>query len=252
MSTHGDSGILCAITEGCDQPRAEQLYTPIRVIVAGASFETINGSVQDRPHTSEYLQAIMAPLGHVLKHIGAPGASVVDLTAAITAHEANILNADDDWYKADAGILGLSGAQIQDSYAPPYTTLAEVSTAIDAFARYTHRQYAIRPPRTVGIDWCWIRSYGQFTDAKWDAYVDAWDAHMAANHPDVGVIDAYAVWEDSKEYAFAYAPWGDWHLSTESAARGARVIWDRIRSEITPQEYYPPDWSPILCPEIPK
>ncbi len=225
------------------------LYSPIRIILCGASFEQINGSLQDRPHTGEYLQAIMAPQGHVLKVISTPGALCSDFTQAITDHESNILNPANPWYKADVGILGLSGEQIGDSNTgPPYTTLAEISRSLEAFQTYTHKQYALRVFSSRGLDWCWIRA-GQpdFSDAKWDAYGTAWDQYMAENHPDVEVIDCYEGLTDSKEYSAIFVPWGDWHVSTASARVAAERIWAQVLRSVSAQAYYPTDWSPETC-----
>lgn len=245
-------GIVDAITTGISA-QTNGPYAPLRVVMAGASYEMINGSVQDRPHTSEYLQAIMAPQGHVFRMLGNPGASCTELYDQIVAHEANILNAEVPSFRVDAGILGLSGEQIGDSQGEPYNTLATISLALDAFANYSRKVYAIKPPRTEGVDWCYIRNPGWFTDAKWDAYIASWVAHLEANHPDVGIIDAYDVWTDSKEYAPGYSPWGDWHLSTASAARGARNIWARISGELSPIDYTPDGFlPPDTCPEIPR
>ncbi len=246
-------GIIAAISGETPAPPTTS-YTPLRVIMAGASFETINGSIQDRPHTAEYLQAIMAPLGHVLKMIGAPGSDQDTLTQTILDHKANVVNiAELPTYRADAGVLGLTGEIIGDSYAEPYTTLPKIGEAIDAFD-YVRKVYAIRPPNTVGIDWCYIRvgSAGQFTDAKWALFLSAWDDYMATNYPEVGIIDAYANWTDSKEYAPGYLPWGDWHLSTASAAAGARIIWARVSSELSPVDYTPADYVPDVCEDTPR
>ncbi len=244
-------GITSAIT-GESSPLPSVPYTPLRVIMCGASFETINGSMQDRPHTAEHLQAIMAPLGHMLRTIGDPGATCDGLTEAIVAHRSNVVNDDNEsYYKVDAGVIGLSGEQPQDSFDPPYDTLAKISEQIAAFD-YARKLYMIKPMSTVGADWCFIRQGGQFTDAKWQSYITAWEDYIATNHPEVSVIDAYLNLKDSKEYGTVFGIYGDWHITTTNCAVGARIIWDRISSELSPVDYTPPGFVPDTCPEIPR
>ena len=250
MSTVDVLGIIAALAN--ETPSAPTgIYTPMRVVMAGASFETTNACEHCRPHTHEHLQAIMAPKGHVLKSIGDPGALMQDIVDEIVAYQdtiQNVLNAS--YYRIDAGIVGLSGEQISDSYAEPYTTLALVSDAVEGFEAYARKVYALRPASVRDVDWCFIRNVPSFTDDGWEDYIAAWDAHMAANHPDVGIIDAYAGFTDSKNYGVNYEPWGDWHLSTASAQVAAKRIWERLEAEIVPVNYNPEGWEPESCPEL--
>ena len=211
-------------------------YTPARYNLIGASFVTINGTSSDLPHTGEYLQQLASARGEVLVVDGLPGDLVSDFVTHCTTRRDIILGPNQPaGYKMDKAVLGLSGEQIQDSCdGGEYTTFPLMDQCFALMREYATKAYALRPMPFRGRDVGYLRNNTCLDDDLADLYIAEWDAHMLANNPDVGIIDCYYDWVDSKVEAPVYDPWGDWHLDTRSAYRAATRILETLTMDNTP------------------
>jgi hypothetical protein len=117
-----------------------------------------------------------------------------------------------------------------------YVTLPKINKALDLMQDCCHKVYAIMPPAIDGLELGWMRARG-WDESNWDPYRAAW-AKDIGGREDVTLIEAYKGWEDSKDLCspdgnppYCYAPYGDWHLSTESARTAAIRIYERVLSD---------------------
>lgn len=235
--------ILCfvlAALAGCSAMADSGDITNRKIYLVGASFEHVDGSIQDKPHTLQHLQALAAGHGDVVVGDGRPGDFVANWYDPIQIRGGRTRNADFPDYRIHACVLGLSGEQIADGIehesTGQYETLPKIHHALDLMQQTCRRVYAIVPPPIDGLELGWIRQHG-WDESNWEPYRSAWIASVGAR-ADVTLIDAYAGWRDSKELCsrngqppFCYAPYGDWHLTSESARVAAARIYEQILAD---------------------